>query len=108
MSPDALSIAFACFEFVVGTLLLLYGLRGNAYEGQSLTGRLLTRYFAPTGLWFILAAAFHLLNGRVPDTILVTLAAICFVAIGVWGIRIHRTFKAHSRELIREREHLKS
>jgi hypothetical protein len=56
----------------------------------------------------MLAAAFHLLIGRVPDTPLITLAVISFVVVGVWGIRIRRTFKAHLRELIKEREHLKS
>ena len=85
----------------------LGGLRGNAYQGNCLTG-LLTRYFAPIGLLFMLAGAFHLLTGRVPDAPPITLAVFSFVVVGVWGIRIRRTFKAHLRELIKEREHLKS
>ena len=108
MSLDTLGTAIACFQLVFGLAYVVWGLRGNAYQGNSLTGRLLTRYFAPIGLWFMLAAAFHLLIGRVPDTPLITLAVISFVVVGVWGIRIRRTFKAHLRELIKEREHLKS
>jgi Ca2+/H+ antiporter len=101
MSHDALGLGIACGQLVFGLACLIWGLRGNAYQGNSLSGRLLTRYFAPVGLWFMLAAAFQLLMGRVPDTPLITLAGLSFVAIGVWGIRIHRTFKAHARELIR-------
>jgi hypothetical protein len=108
MSHDALGIGIACCQLVFGLAYLIWSLTGNAYQGNSLGGRLLTRYFAPIGLWFMLAGAFSLLIGRVPDTPLITLGVISFVVVGVWGIRIHRTFKAYSRELIREREHLKS
>ena len=108
MSHDALSIGIACFGLVFGLACLLWGLRGNAYQGNNLTGRLLTRYFAPIGLLFMLVAALQLLAGRVPDTLLITLEVFGFLAIGVWGIRIRRTFKAHLQELIKEREHLKS
>jgi hypothetical protein len=108
MSHDALSIGVACFELVFGLAYLVWGLRGNAYQGNSLTGRLLTRYFAPIGLLFMLAGAFHLLTGSVPDAPLITLAVFSFLVVGVWGIRIRRTFKAHLRELIKERQHLKS
>lgn len=108
MSHDTLGIGIACFQVVIGLGYVVWGLRGNAYQGNSPAGRLATRYFAPIGLWFILAAAFHLLIGRVPDTPLITLTVLSFAAVGVWAIRIHRTFKAQVRELIKEREHLKS
>src|SRR5580704_14647117 len=101
MSHDALGHGIPSGHLVFGVACLICGLRGNAYQGNTLSGRLLTRYFAPVGLWFMLAAAFQLHMGRVPDTPLITLAGLSFVAIGVWGIRIHRTFKAHARELIR-------
>jgi hypothetical protein len=108
MSHDALGVGVACFQLVFGLAYVVWGLRGNAYEGNNLTGRLLTRYFAPIGLWFMLGGAFNLLIGRVPDTPLIALAVLSFVAVGVWAIRIRRTFKAHARELIKEREHVKS
>jgi hypothetical protein len=98
MRHDALGIGVACFQLVFGLACVVWGLRGNAYQGNSPTGRLLTRYFAPIGIWFILAAAFHLLTGRVPDTPLISLVVLSFLAVGVWALRIHRAFKAHVRE----------
>jgi hypothetical protein len=107
MSLDSVRIGIACSYLVFGSAYVVLGLKGNAYQGNTPTGRLLTRYFAPIGFWFILAAVFHLLAGRVPDTLLITLGVLSFAAVGVWAIRIRRTFRAHLRELIKEREHLR-
>jgi len=100
MSFDSLSTGIAWFQLVFGGAYFVLGLRSKGSHG--------TEYFAPLGLWFVLGGVFRLLNGRVPDEVLITLYVLSFAAVGVWFVRVQRAFKARSRELARQREQLKS
>ena len=63
-SPDEIRAAFAWFQLAFGLAVLIWGLRGNAYNGDSVAARLATRYFAPMGMWFVLSALFRLLEAE--------------------------------------------
>ena len=82
MSHDAIGIGIAWFQLIFGFVYLVWGLRTKESPG--------TRYFAPVGLWWILAASFHFLNGNVPDSPLIALAVVSFAAVGVWAFRMHQ------------------
>jgi hypothetical protein len=95
----SVGIGVACCQVAFGFAYLVWGLRGNAYQGGTVAGRLLTRYFAPVGLLWILSGAFSLLIGHVPDAPLITLGVLSFAGVVVWAVRVRRTFKAHAEAL---------
>ena len=108
MSDDAIGTAIGWFQLVFGFAYLVWGLRGNAFQGDHPAGKQAARtYFVPMGLWWILSAVFHFLRGHVPETPLITGAVVSFVAVGVWLFRAHRAFRAQLQDLNRKREHSK-
>ena len=98
-SADEIGAGFAWVQLAFGLAFLIWGVRGNAYQGEPVTARLATRYFASMGMWFVLSALLKLLEHRLSETTLIALGLLGFGAAAIWWIIVHRAFKAHTRAL---------
>jgi hypothetical protein len=81
-----MGISFSWFQIVFGSVYLVLGLRTKSPWA---------RIWGPFGLWFMLAGAFRLLEGRLPDAVLIAVAVSSFAATGLWFIRTIRASKTH-------------